>query len=118
MSADDLANSQPQCLPFAVRVADSEMTMAERFRNLLVYTAILATMLAGVVHMSFWAALAGASLLAALGLHGRDSAIAAGRPGMMLGSELTQLFACILNAATIASAAFAFGRLLAWFWGV
>ena len=92
--------------------------MADRFRNLLVYLAILATTLAGATHMSFWTACAGASLLAALGVQGRDSAIAAGRPGMLLSSELTQLCACILNASTIAAAAFAFGRLSGWFWGI
>jgi hypothetical protein len=101
-----------------VRVPDSDKTMADRVRNLLVYLVILATILAGVAHMSVWAASAGGCLLTVLGLHGRESAIAAGRPGVMLGSELTQLFACILNAATIASAAFAFGRFLGWFWGV
>jgi hypothetical protein len=92
--------------------------MAERFRNLLVYVAISATTLAGMMHTSLWAPCAAASLLAALGLQRRDSAIAAGRPGVMLNSELSQLFASIFNAATIAAAAFAFGRLSGWFWGV
>jgi hypothetical protein len=92
--------------------------MADRFRSLLVYAAIFATIFAGGMHMSVWAVCAAACLLSLLGLQSPESATAAGRARTMHSSDATHLFASALNGSTIAAAAFAFGRFSGWFWGL
>jgi hypothetical protein len=92
--------------------------MSDPLRSVLVYASILCTILAGLTQLTAWAACAGASVLAVVALRRRDAAIAAGTPGVLTGSEFSHVSACVLNAAAIATAAFAFGRASGWVWGI
>ena len=92
--------------------------MSERTHGALVYLTILSTIIAGIAHLPWWLAAAGVCLLIALSLQGRQSAISRGEPGVLIGSEAAHLLAATLNGSTIIAAAFGFGRLTAWAWGV
>ena len=107
-----------------VRVIDSGAAMhdharpatRERLFGALAYLAILVTCIAGMLHTSWWAACAGASILALLSLASPSGAHAHfARPGESV--PAVALFASTaLNACAAASAAYLAGRIIAWFW--
>jgi hypothetical protein len=81
----------------------------------IVFATFLAVCLAGVLDASWWAAVAGACVLALVSMsnHAAYSVADGGfvRPGTLL------LSSC-LNAALSAAGALATGRLIGWLWGV
>ena len=92
--------------------------MFKRSSDLLAFLAILFVCTAGALKTSWWAAAIGACVLVLISLNnhwGRHGAI---RVRARAVSDPIQLAASALNAATIASASFAFGHLTAWVWGI
>jgi hypothetical protein len=109
-----------------VRVIDSETAMDQHVRapakdrlfGILAYLAILFTCIAGMLHTPWWAACAGASLLALLSIADpRGSHAYYARLGVPIPSAA--LFASTaLNAGAAASTAYLLGRAIAWIWGL
>jgi hypothetical protein len=101
------------------RQAASQTSSAkERLHGALAYSTILLICFAGLLHVSWWAMCAGATLLALLSLADPQGSHAYfARVGIRVAPSA--LFASTaLNAAAAASAAYLLGRLIAWFWGL
>jgi hypothetical protein len=97
---------------------DQALPGKERLYGTLAYSAILLTCIAGLLHVSWWAICAGASLLALLSLadpQGSHSYFA--RVGVRIAPP-AMFASTALNAIAAASAAYLLGRLIAWFWGL
>lgn len=92
--------------------------MPVRIRGLMVFLTLCAIIGAGSAQQSFWVAIAGGCLLSLLGLHDRGLPAATNKSGSLIDAEAPIVLAAILNASAISAAAFGFGRLSAWFWGV
>ena len=81
------------------------------------FAAILATIAAGIFHVSSWAAVAGACVLAVISLtsaHGSFTRY--GYAGSSI-STTAILVSTTLNAAAAAGLSFAVGRAIGWCWG-
>ena len=92
--------------------------MFKRPADILAFLTILFVCAAGALKLSWWAAVIGACSLILISLNnhwGRRSEVRARTRAI---SDPTQLAASSLNAATVASASFAFGHLTAWMWGI
>ena len=81
------------------------------------YLTLIATCLAGIVHYSWWAALAGASALALISLLGR---IPAERTPVVRTepAEPIMSVASLMNAVAFSGAAYGFGQFTGWLWSV
>jgi hypothetical protein len=91
-------------------------TMRPPARDVLAFATILATCVAGILHLSWWAALAGACVLALISISNypvayRALSSSASTPG-------TLLFSSAFNASIISTAALVAGRAIGWVWGV
>jgi hypothetical protein len=83
----------------------------------MAYLIILATTVAGVLQAAWWAAVAGACILALLFIAERRSASS---PTGYVGAT-DETFASIvafINGSVACSAAFLLGRATAWLWGI
>jgi hypothetical protein len=81
------------------------------------FAAILATIAAGTLHVSSWAAVAGACVLALISLTSAYGSFTRhGYAGSSISMTAT-LVSTMLNAATAAGVSFALGRAIAWCWG-
>jgi hypothetical protein len=86
-------------------------------QGLLAYAAILGTLIAGMHHMSWWAAVAGGSVLALISIS--NHAVAYRALGGGGESTYTMLyFSSALNAAAISAAALGVGKALGWILGI
>jgi|GEM_PF-4895147 len=103
-----------------VRAFDSQVCMKNahtlrahgRAQLAIAYVVLIATCVAGVFHLGWWSAVAGASSLALVSL--ASPRASAGR-GI---SEQVLVASSLLNASAAASAAYAFGYLARWVWGL
>ena len=85
-------------------------------RDIFGFMTILATCVAGILHVSWWAALVGACVLALISISNypvayRALSNSATAPG-------TLLFSTAFNAGIISAAALVAGRTIGWAWGV
>jgi hypothetical protein len=92
------------------------MAMRTPAQGFLAFTTLLATCLAGVLHLSWWAAIVGACVLALISMSNHPIAYRAlsgseGSSGMLL-------FSSIVNATLVSAGALATGRAIGWAWGV
>ena len=91
--------------------------MSPRSINVIAFLTILAVCLAGALHVSYWAVVAGACILALLSITNRERAVSLASKGTVGGSAIL-LASSTMNAAAIASAALIMGRGIGWVWGV
>jgi hypothetical protein len=89
--------------------------MRTRAQGLLAFTAILATCVAGIIHFSWWAAIAGACVLALISLSNHPVAYRA-LSGSASSSALL-VFSSLFNATITSAGALLAGRLISWAWG-
>jgi hypothetical protein len=90
--------------------------MRNPMQGVLAFATILAICVAGILHYSWWAALAGGCVLALISISNHAFAYRA-----LGGGELTAgalLFSSFFNAAVISAAALAAGRTIGWAWGI
>jgi hypothetical protein len=90
--------------------------MRTRAQGLLAFTAILATCVAGIVHVSWWAALAGGCVLALISLSIHPMAYRA-LSGSASSSALL-VVSSLLNATMTSAGALLAGRMIGLAWGV
>jgi hypothetical protein len=90
--------------------------MRTRGQGLWAFIAILATCVAGIVHASWWAALAGGCVLALLSLSNHPVAYRA-LSGSASSSGIL-VFSSVFNATITSAGALLVGRLIGWAWGV
>ena len=90
----------------------------EHLYGVLAYAAILLTCMAGILHTSWWAACAGASVLALVSMADPQGSHAyfARAGGRIAPAAL--FVSTALNATAAASASYVLGRTIAWFWGL
>jgi hypothetical protein len=86
-----------------------------RWHAISAYVALLLTCAGGVFRLGPWAAVAGAALLALISLAANRTASV---PEARMASEPVMLAANLLNSAAIASAAYIFGYVARWMWGL
>jgi hypothetical protein len=86
-----------------------------RLQSAVAFVVLLATSVAGVFHAPWWAACAGACSLVLISLWGQRAATMHQLRGI---SEPVLFIANVLNAAAVASAAFIFGHVARWIWGL
>lgn len=112
---------------FKVRVRKQGLTMEraqsgaysiKRAQSALAYVTLLATCVAGIFHAPWWAACAGACLLALISLIGPRAASISQMQGSGAISEPVLILSSVLNASAVASAAFVFGHVARWCWGL
>jgi hypothetical protein len=85
-------------------------------QGFLAFSTILATCIAGILHLSWWAALAGACVLALISMSNHPVAYRA-LSGSATASG-TLFFSSAFNATIISAAALVSGRTIGWAWGV
>lgn len=90
--------------------------MRSRSQGALAFVAILATCTAGIVHFSWWAAVAGACALTLISFYNHPQAYRAVGGGEDAVGVL--LFSSFLNATLTSATALVVGRGIAWAWGV
>ena len=92
--------------------------MFNRTHSMLAFLVIVATCTAGLLHVSWWAIVACASLLAIHSL--TTSPLVLGRfPTASIGISSPTLFvSVILNSAAASLAAYILGRVIGWAWGL
>jgi hypothetical protein len=83
----------------------------------MAYLILLATCTAGVFQAPWWAAIAGACSLALVSLIAQKT-VSLHVEMMSLGREPVLLFASLFNATAAACAAFTFGHVARWAWGL
>lgn len=82
------------------------------------FVAIMAVTTAGILHLNWWALLAGACVLILISLTSSSGSFARyGHDGSSI-SLPTILLSTTLNAVVTATASFGLGRLIAWCWGI
>jgi hypothetical protein len=82
----------------------------------LAFATILATCIAGILHLSWWAALAGACVLSLISMSNHPIAYRA--LSGSASSPAVLLFSSVFNATITSAAALAAGRAIGWAWGV
>jgi hypothetical protein len=90
--------------------------MRSRLQGALAFATLLATCSAGLLHLSWWAGVAGACVLALISMSNHPIAARVGGGGGV--SLSTLLLSSLLNAAMTSAAALAAGRIIGWVWGV
>ena len=85
-------------------------------QGLLAYAAILAMLTAGIHHMSWWAAVAGGSVLALISIS--NHAVSYRALGSGNATYAALYFSSTLNAAGISAAALGLGNVLGWMLGI
>ena len=85
-------------------------------QGVLAFATILATCIAGILHLSWWAALAGACALSLISMSNHPVAYRALSGSASAPSVL--LFSSLFNATLISAASLAAGRAIGWAWGV
>ena len=90
--------------------------MRNRMQGALAFATLLGTCTAGLFHLSWWAAVASACMLALISISNHPVAVRAGGVGEAPLS--THLLSSLLNAAVTSAAALAAGRVIGWVWGV
>lgn len=89
--------------------------MRTRAQGALAFFIILATCVAGILHLSWWAALAGACALALISMSNHQVAYralsGAGASGILV-------FSSLFNAFVTSAGALATGRFIGWAWGI
>ena len=90
--------------------------MNESARGRVAYIVLFCTCIAAALHLSWWAACAGASVLTVVSLSGHQAAAA--RYGTFDASANIPIIASsILNASAACAVNFGFGCGLGWLWG-
>lgn len=82
------------------------------------YLILLATCTAGIFHLPWWSACAGACSLALMSLFAQRTAAASHIQIDSAIREPVLVVASVLNASAVASGAFVFGHVARWFWGL
>jgi len=90
--------------------------MRIRAQGLLAFFTILGTCTAGILHLSWWAALAGGCILALISMSNHPVAYRALSGGAS--SSGVPLFSSLFNAFIVSAGALAAGRAIGWVWGV
>jgi hypothetical protein len=86
--------------------------------TVLAYLTILATTIAGIIQTSWWAALAGACILALVFMSERHGASTSPRGYAGLFDDPFASVMAFVNGSAAAASAFALGRLTSWLWGI
>ena len=90
--------------------------MRNRVQDGLAFAALLGVCSAGLLHVSWWAAVAGACVLALISISNHPIAVRAGGSGEA--PLATHILSSLLNAGMTSAAALAAGRIIGWLWGV
>jgi len=90
--------------------------MRNRAQGILAYATILATCTAGILHLTWWAAVAGACVLALASISNHPIAYRALGGGE--GTLPVLLLSSLANAIMTSVAALIIGRVIGWMWGV
>jgi hypothetical protein len=90
--------------------------MRTRAQGVLAFATILATCVAGILHLSWWAALASGSVLALISMSNHAVAYRALSNGA--GSSSVLLVSSLFNASLTSATALAAGRVIGWMSGV
>jgi len=98
--------------------AQSAAYSIKRAQGPLAYMTLLATCVAGILHAPWWAACAGACSLALISLIGQRAVSMPQMQGIGAIREPVLILSSVLNASAVASAAFVFGHIARWFWGL
>jgi len=85
---------------------------------MLAYLIILSTTVAGMMQAPWWAAVAGACVLALLGIAERRGVSTAPTVFDHAAEEPIASVAALVNGSAAASAAFLLGRATGWLWGI
>ena len=92
--------------------------MWERVQDRVAYAVLLATCVAGIIHTSWWAAVAGACLLAILSLVQRQYVGHRYETLHRAVPDTVHVMSSTANAAIFSTAAFSFGHLTRILWGL
>ena len=92
--------------------------MFDRPSNALAFLTILAVCMAGALHVSWWAAFAGACALALVSLNNRWRARGFGFGSSNAVADPVQLAASVINASVISGASFGLGQISGAVWGI
>ena len=90
--------------------------MRTRAQGVLAFLTILATCTAGILHLSWWAALAGGCVLALVSISNQPVAYRALSGGTSASGILH--FSSLFNAFIVSAGSLAAGRAIGWAWGV
>jgi hypothetical protein len=82
------------------------------------FACIMGTMCAGILSLSWWAALAGACLLSLVSLSSPVGAFAYHHRTGAAVSTPVLLMSSLFNGLAAAVASFFLGRMIGWFWGI
>jgi hypothetical protein len=85
---------------------------------LLAYLIILSTTVAGMLQTAWWAAVAGACILALLSVAERRGALMSPTGNEGAADEPFATIVALLNGSVACSAAYMLGRATAWLWGI
>lgn len=91
--------------------------MAERFQSVMAYLILILTCMAGIAHLSWWAACAGACALVLLSLFSRQLKSAPIAAHADHPSDMTLALSSCLNGSAAGFAAYMLGHGSAWLWG-
>jgi hypothetical protein len=90
--------------------------MRNRAQGVLAFATILATCIAGILHLSWWAALAAACVLSLVSMSNHPIAYRA--LSGSASSPAVLLFSSVFNATITSAAALAAGHIIGWVWGI
>ena len=99
----------------SVRVSHEDGKAMSRWQTICAYAVILLTSSAGVFRFGAWAVVAGACSLILISLIAHRTASV---PQFRTISEPVIIASHVLNSAAIASAAYVFGHVARWAWGL
>lgn len=100
-----------------VRVGDSRtQAMRTPAQGFLAFSAIMVSCLAGILHLSWWAAVVGGCVLMLVSMSNHPVAYRALSGGT--GSSSVLLFSSFFNSLLISAGALVSGRMIGWAWGV
>lgn len=90
--------------------------MRNRAQGILAFATILATCIAGILHVTWWAVVAGACVLVLISISNHPIASRALGGGESALPVL--LLSSLINAIATSAAALLIGRAIGWLWGV
>jgi hypothetical protein len=90
--------------------------MRTRAQGVLAFVTILTTCIAGILHLSWWAALAGACILVLISMS--NHAVAHRALSGSANSSSILIFSSVLSASLTSASALAAGRAIGSIWGV
>lgn len=95
---------------------DSEIKMRTDAQGFVAFLTILAMCMAGILHLSWWTAVAGACVLALISMSNHPIAYRALSGGA--GTTSVLVFSSLFNAMLVSAGALTVGHAIGWAWGV